>query len=302
MMQQPPIELLRERDFGQKINATFEFVSQNFRSLVLALIYIAGPPALLAGIAQGVLASNMLGLRSNPDQIGSFILAQYLSYSFLVSLVFSLVAAYLVAATVYSFMALYEEESTFTVSEPITPGRVWSKITERLGTGIGAALLAFVITLAGMIILVLPGIYAAICLQFVLMVVIREGDSADSALGRSYRLVEGKWWSTFGLLVVMGLIAGVISIVFQIPSFILTILGTISLLGDKDSWNDHGILVMLGSVISIVGSTLVRSLIAVAMGFQYYNLVERVDGTGLRTAIENIGSPDTPRPDTEEDF
>ena len=301
-MQKPPIELLRQRDFGQKINATFEFVSQNFRPLALALLYIAGPPALLEGIAQGVLTSNILGLRDTTGLSGtSFLLARYLSYSFLFKILFKLVAAYLMAVTVYSFMVLYEEESTLGgVPAPITPGRVWSKITERVGASMGAALLAFVIVLAGLIVVILPGIYASVCLQFVLMAVIREGETVDGSMGRSYRLVQDKWWSTFGLLVVMGIIANIISIVFQIPSIVLTILGTISLLGD--SWNDHGILVTLGSVISIMGSTLVQSLVMVAVGFQYYNLVERLDGTGLRTAIEHIGRPDIPRPDTEEDF
>lgn len=61
------IDLFEQRDFGNKINATFQYVIQNMRSLGLALLYIVGPVALLAGIASGVMQSNMLHLMSDPD-------------------------------------------------------------------------------------------------------------------------------------------------------------------------------------------------------------------------------------------
>ncbi|WP_332368767.1 hypothetical protein [Spirosoma telluris] len=56
------IQLFQQRDFGDKINVTFQYITQNFRSLSLALLYIVGPVALLAGIASGVFQSNMLDL------------------------------------------------------------------------------------------------------------------------------------------------------------------------------------------------------------------------------------------------
>ena len=63
-MKKDTIILQQERDFGDKINATFSFVSQNFKTLFLSLIYFAGPLGLIGGIANGIVQSSMLGLVS----------------------------------------------------------------------------------------------------------------------------------------------------------------------------------------------------------------------------------------------
>jgi hypothetical protein len=48
---------------------------------------------------------------------------------------------------------------------------------------------------------------------------------------------------------------------------------------------------------------MVKSLVMIAIGFQYYNLVERRDGSGIIKAIENIGKTDpSPTSSTEEEF
>src|SRR5690349_2406072 len=49
------IEFAKTRDFSNKMNATFEFVKQNFKSLGRAMLYIVGPPALIASLLIGSL-------------------------------------------------------------------------------------------------------------------------------------------------------------------------------------------------------------------------------------------------------
>ena len=47
------IEFAKRRDFGEVLNGTFQFLRQNFKSLGLALLYIAGPFILIQGIITG---------------------------------------------------------------------------------------------------------------------------------------------------------------------------------------------------------------------------------------------------------
>lgn len=47
-----PIKYHQLRDFSEKINVTFLFIKQNFKSLAKALIYIAGPPALMVSLVR----------------------------------------------------------------------------------------------------------------------------------------------------------------------------------------------------------------------------------------------------------
>ena len=292
-MQRPPITLLAQRDFGQKINATFEFVTQNAKPLIKALLMIVGPFGLIAGIANGINASRMLP-GSNSDPLSAF--NQYTSGASLLTNVLSGITSLLVAGTVYSFIALYEEDGS---SNALTPGRVWGNFSNQIGTLLGSGVLYFLIIILGVLLLILPGIFAAIALSLYSIVIIREKASAQESLRRSYELTKGKWWSTFGLIFVIGFIAAIISMLFLIPTFVLSALGSLSL---NQEFGGQNILMVLANILGIAGSILMQAIVAVAMAFQYYNLVELKEGSSIQSAINTIGSPETMRPDREDTF
>ena len=54
------IEFHRTRDFSRKLNATFEFVKQNFKPLGKSILFIAGPPVLLASLVSGSFVSEFM--------------------------------------------------------------------------------------------------------------------------------------------------------------------------------------------------------------------------------------------------
>lgn len=290
-MNSKPIVLLQERDFGQKMNASFEFVSKNFAPLVKALLLIAGPSAILSGVASGLFQSRML---TGPT-FGSpgFTFSQYFALEYLFVIIFSAVTYFLAYATVGSFVTLYEERRS---SVDITPGAVWSKINENISSSAGAMVLSFIVTLVGVLFFIIPGIYLSIALQFFMMITIREGLPAVDALKRSQKLIKDKWWSTFGLIMIMSMVAGIISIVFQLPVLITTIFNA---LGIAKEWSQLKAWMIFGNVISILGTSIVQGLVWVALAFQYYNLVERQTGSGLLKDIESLGDGDWERPKSE---
>src|SRR5690349_1248022 len=64
------IEYHHTRDFSRKMNATFEFIKQNWKSLGKATLFIAGPPVLIAALIMGSSFGNLFllgGLNNNPD-------------------------------------------------------------------------------------------------------------------------------------------------------------------------------------------------------------------------------------------
>jgi len=293
-MNKPPIILLQQRDFGQKMNISFEFVTQNFGSLFQALAFIAGPSALLAGIAQGIFQSNLLAVGQSPDFFGRF--TPYISVEYLFVAIFSLITYFLAYATISACIVLYEENGSL---QNLTPGIVWKKLTENIGTSIGAQILSFFIILIGTLFFVIPGIYLGICFQFFMIISIREKLPVTDVLLRSYKLISGKWWSTFGLIMIMSIVASIIGLVFQLPFLIINIL---NVLGLGKGITDSKILMITGSAISMVGGTIVQGLVWVAVAFQYYNLVERSEGSGLRAEIEALGNGDTGRPDVDDRY
>ena len=64
------IEFHRTRDFSRKLNATFEFIKQNFKSLGKSILFIAGPPVLVASLVIGSFMSDFMSfaMTGNPAE------------------------------------------------------------------------------------------------------------------------------------------------------------------------------------------------------------------------------------------
>lgn len=295
------IQLFQQRDFGNKINATFQYITQNFRSLGLSLLYIVGPVALVASIASGVMQSNMLRYANESanantrNPMYAFQMLEFFSSpSFYLTMLFGLLANLAVVLTTYAHMKRYEQ----TGGGSISVSDVWAEVQPTIGRGIIITIFTSIIVGVGMLFLVIPGIYVAVVLSLALAVTSFEGTDFGATWSRCFQLIRDKWWSTFGLIVVMGIIVVLVGLVFAIPAVVIGFL-----VGGKLAPNIPTIWLVLGNVVSIVGRTLLNVVIYTAIGFQYTNLVERQEGRGLQSAIDSIGtSPTQPRPTDEGDF
>ena len=76
--------------------------------------------------------------------------------------------------------------------------------------------------------LIIPGIWLAVAWSVSFPALLSEGIGPVAALGRSFRLVKGRWWPVFGALLVMYLLVAVIS-------GILGALGAATLIAAVDS-------------------------------------------------------------------
>ncbi|WP_420146852.1 hypothetical protein [Spirosoma sp.] len=292
------IQLFQQRDFGNKINATFQYIFQNFRSLGLSLLYIVGPVALVAGIASGVMQSNMLkliGESANANTDNPFYAFQMLGFfsspSFWLTALFSLLANVAVILTTYAHMKVYDR----TKEELISVSDVWIEMQPVIGRAVLISILNSIIISFGFIFFFIPGLYLAVVLSLSLAVTVFENADFGVTWNRCFQLIRDKWWSTFGLLCIMFLIVIIIGMVFAIPTTVIAFLTGAKILPDISV-----VWLMLGSVVNQVGRTLLNVVIYTAIGFQYTNLVERQEGRGMLSAIDSIGStPSQPR-DTDE--
>ncbi len=153
-----------------------------------------------------------------------------------------------------------------------------------------------ILVVAGIVFFLLPGIYLGVTLSLMTMILMRENLDLGDTFRRCFYLIKDKWWSTFGLLFVMGIVSSIIGYAFQIPTLILTIMSSLQV-----KLANTEVLMTISGVIATVGGGLVRSLVLIAIVFQYYNLVERREGSGILGAIDNIGKTDTPRTDLREE-
>jgi hypothetical protein len=87
----------------------------------------------------------------------------------------------------------------------------------RLGSVLLVSVLVELATIAGFILLVIPGIYIGVRLAVSVEALVVEGQRGTQAMGRSWELVGGHWWHAFGALVVAGLLTGVVNAVITAP-------------------------------------------------------------------------------------
>ena len=321
-MKKDTIILQQERDFGDKINASFSFVSQNFKTLFLSLLYFAGPLSLIGGIANGIVQSNNLSFASagatkprgtNAGEIfaNSFgdSFAHLFSINYLIAIIFLILASVTVAITVYAFMIEYNKTEN---PVSITIENIWARMQTIFLPVLGSYGIIFLIM--ALILLAFGGIIGALisvgngllggflAVMFGLIafvpffyfgtmyslspaIVAYEGINGWEALARARFLIKDKWWSTFGLIMIITIINSFVSMIFGAPAMIVTFMKLLSV-GGNISGN---LPLIITTVISTIGQIVVSSLTYITISFQYFNLVEKREGTSLKILIQSIG-------------
>lgn len=331
----------RERDFGNKVSATFDFLSSQFKPFVKCLAYFALPGALLMGIglglfmgkATGVYAMLFQGARNgganglrNIDPLSMYRGAGGIGLA--LAALGSLLTFILLSSTVYSYLRV---RLNLAADATVQPQQVWAWIRPRLGRMLLACLLLLGLSIVAMLVfgMLFAGIAAlggagwAVLLIFLLYVAFiwlgvglalyfpvlwLEDLGPVAALTRCFLLIRGKWWSTFGLGIVMFIIQSTISYIFAIPMYGLMMMNVLQLTKTGVP-NDTSLLMQAATLLYSGSAVLLLALPLLAMGFQYFNLAERRDSIGARQQLAMLGQTAAPettshfyRPDEEGEY
>lgn len=276
----------QERDFGQKISATFEFMGSHWRPLGKCLAYFVLPATLLTGLAVGVLqAQTNWGDLTEDIRYGN---SMFSSGSIWLPLLAQLISHALLGATLYGYVRTRME---LPATETVTPALVGQHIRQFAPRLLGLGLLMTLVIMIGFFLLALPGFYLGIALSLAWPVLVFEEAGLGQSLRRSIHLTGGHWWATLGLLLVMLILISLLGIIFQIPQYA-------ALIGRMLHWSlltSDPVMISAG-VLSTVGHTLLYVPLELALAFQYFNLVEKKDGLGLRQLIDGLGATPAPTP------
>lgn len=105
-------------------------------------------------------------------------------------------------------------------------GDAFSGFTLALGPLVLTGLVVCLMTLAGFILLILPGIYLAVAYAFAYMLVIDRKMEFWAAMEVSRRVITAQWWRMFALMIIGGIIAAlgvlgfIIGVFITVPIFI----------------------------------------------------------------------------------
>ena len=126
----------------------------------------------------------------------------------------------------------------------------------------------------------LPGIWVGVAWAVAVPALLTEGLRGTKALGRSWRLVRGRWWPTFGVLLIGFLLAGVVSSVIQYGFTALLLVGV---------GKSNVAQVVVGTIGGTLSSMLTTPFTAAFVSVLYFDLRVRKEGFDLELLAERIG-------------
>jgi hypothetical protein len=134
--------------------------------------------------------------------------------------------------------------------------------------------------LLAFLLLILPGIWLYVAWAFATPVLLVEGLRGRKALGRSFGLVKGRWWRTFGILIVGFILAAIVSTIVQAVFLIGIVVGE-----DNDT-----LVLILSAIAGIVGLSVSTPFQAAVLTVLYFDLRVRKEGFDLELLAQEIGA------------
>ncbi|OON69745.1 hypothetical protein [Hymenobacter sp. CRA2] len=289
-----PQDYYQLRDFGRKFEATIEFFKHHggnlYRVLLLSLI-----PFVIGMIIMGLSVFPFMNeLKPGSTTLPADATMGMIATGFGAGGLFLMVSFLLMTVLLFGFIKCRMEKED--PNAPITPAEVWAAsrgyILPMIGYGIVVSLLMGV----GFVLLFIPGIYLAYAFALLPCVIIFENAGLSEAISRPLSLIQGKWWSTFGLILVGSMAIGLVALtVAGIVGLIVALLSPGPLSLDSPGFT-------AGTIARLIINYAAYPVIFVLIAFQYFNLVERRDGVSLQWKIDQLGQePKAHQADTQDD-
>jgi hypothetical protein len=192
------IELERPRDAGALLRDAFSVYRRHFWTfLAIGAIVVVPSELIVSGVGLDQLSARY-------DATPSFAEAAIPG-----------AVSYLVVAPLVSAICVFALRSVASGDSPRAREAVIKGF--EMFTPLFFAVLLAALGIALGLLLIVPGIYLFVRWYFVPQVVVMERQQATAALRGSSRLVEGAWWRTFGLIVLVNVAALLAALVIGSP-------------------------------------------------------------------------------------
>ncbi len=274
------INLRQKRSLSELISITFDFIKVNFKIILLSFLTFGVPL-----VVPGIYFFSKFTINMSTSMLGGGMDFDFPSLGIGLVLLFAGVLLYYISINVLVALYLDAEDP-----KSITINNIWDGIIKNLGKYIGAGVLITLMVLVGYVLLVIPAIYIGIAVSYVFFIITFEDKGVGNAISRSFEIIKGNWWSTFGFILLIGLIQGAIGYIVSLPLSLLNefLIGPLS---DGNSLDSATInTAIISSVISMTFTMFVSCISTVGIAIKYFSIVEDKERIGLQDEIEAMGS------------
>ncbi|WP_250285911.1 glycerophosphoryl diester phosphodiesterase membrane domain-containing protein [Frankia sp. CiP1_Cm_nod2] len=173
--------------------------------------------------------------------------------------------------------------SELTMGSSIQIGEVLRRVRPRLPGLAGLSVVVALLTLIGLIGLVIGGIFVAVALVLATPAFVLEGGTIRTAMRRSWTLVRGAWWRTFGILLLTSIVVAVLLFVLAFI-FGLAFTAASDALTDPVSGDFTGPGLALNAIMSIIIDTVIMPVMASVVVLLYVDRRIRLEGLDMTLA------------------
>ena len=260
------IELSRYREFGDIISDTFVVIKQNLKPLFKSYFIICGLFLVTDIIVSGVVNTSR-GESTLYSPMGLLeLLLDVINYTALL-------------VTTLCYMAVYKEKE----NHPPDVIEVWGYFKYYFFRVFFIQLLMLIVAAVGFFLCFFPGVYLSVVFALVTPIMVVENGSIRYSFNKAFKLINGNWWFTFGILLLVTIIILMAMLILMIPPMI--IYGSGQWLSGKELNNTAG---MLQSI--MINLCQVLWLIPVtATVLIYFSLIEEKEGNSLINRIKMFG-------------
>lgn len=267
------------RDLGDIITDSFQYVRIHFKTLGKALLFFVLPLYiiqffLMKGYTDQIFSSISDGTFGDFDTI--------FGPQYFIGIILSIVAS--AVLTVVTIKHLKLTEDGFDPS----PEAILEDLIPNVLKYIGLYIVYVFILFFSALFFFFPMIFFGIKFCLSTSALILEEETVFGSLSRSWELTKDSWWGTFAIVLVMYILMIMVTYAILIPITIISIL-TVETgageVGDTSFWAN--LYYVLTGIMTAL-SSLISTIIFLAISLQYYNLMERKEGGSLRSQIEGL--------------
>ncbi len=311
--------LRKERSFGQKIEATFEFIRLTIKPLFKSMFFYTSPFVLVGMFLISNVLSGLMAMSINAGQgaLGTETDYLELGLSFIGFAFLMIFAGSMVMSVVYATTRVYDQLGNI----DFTHKEVWAKVKKIYWPIFGSVFLYSIIFLVAYIIIVIPlaflmAIFSFLILPIVYILIgfflvimltalstqIHEGKSLGNGMSQAFRLLKRNWWPALGLLIVLMLVYNAVTLIFTLPfyaNFFIQMMNTsgIDFMAETPLWQEL-LSYLLGAVL-LLGTFFSYCIPLVGMNIQYFHMSEKADAKSLISRIDQLGAQ---QEEEEEDY
>ena len=303
--QKPKIAMYVKRPFGEKLNASFDFLKENWKLLLKFVTYLLLPLCLVQALSLNGLMGGALEMSAGAnDMVVPSSLVAIGSYYGLYMLL-CIIGTVMLTSLVYALIRVYNEREerlqgmTLSMLRPLL-----FRNMKRLFLMVAACVILVLLVggVVGVLValspftlfLTVPFMFAFLVpLALLAPVYLFEDITLMGAFKKTFRLGFATWGGVFLISIVMGFIANVLQGVTMMPWYIATVVKyffAVSDVGGSEVTVSAGynFFLYLLAIIQAFGTYLAMIFSIVGLAYQYGHASEVVDSITVESDIDNF--------------